>query len=72
MKSKKIEEKYTACTACRSSGKLLKFQLPMTEDVSLPVSTEPGREIQIDFSCKLQNKQVTGELYILIGIGRYI
>ena len=54
-----------------SSGKNSKNQLPMTEKISLPVLTEPGREIQIDFFGKLHNKHVTGQPYILNRIGRY-
>ena len=39
----------------------------MTEQISLPVLTEPGKEIKIAFSGKLQYKHVTAEPYILIG-----
>ena len=67
---KDIENKCSTCTACMSSGKNLKYQLPSTAKIKLPALTEPRQEIQIDSSGKLQNKHVTGEPYILIGIDR--
>ena len=51
-------------------GENLKNQLPMTEKINLPVLTELGQEIYINFFGKIQNKHVTGEPYILIGIDR--
>ena len=38
------------------SGKNLKYQLPPTEKNELPALTEPGQEIQVEFSGKLHNK----------------
>ena len=43
----------------------------MTEKISLPVLTEPGRKIQIDFSGELHNRHVNGEPYFLSGIDLY-
>ena len=40
-----------------SSGKNLKYQLPKHEFGKLKTLTEPGQEIQIDFSGKLNNKK---------------
>ena len=54
-----------------SSGKKLKNQLQMTKKDNLPVLTEPGQEIRIDFSGKLHIKHVPCEPYILIGIDQY-
>ena len=68
---KDIKLKCTTSTACMSSGKILKYQLPMTEKIRLPVLTKPGSEIKIDFSSKLHNKHVNDETYILMGIDRY-
>ena len=50
------KDKCNTCTACMSSGKNLKYQLPSTEKMKLPALAEPGQEIQIDFSGKLHNK----------------
>ena len=64
---KDIENKRGTRTACMSSGKSLKNQLPLTKKNKLPVLTEPRQEIKFDFSGKLENEHVTGEPYILIG-----
>ena len=68
---KNIANKCSTCTACMSSGKNSKYQLPLTENFRLPALTEPGPEIQTDFSGKLHSKLVTGEPYIFIGIDEY-
>ena len=49
-----------------SSGNNSKYQLLSTDEIKPPVLTGPGQEIQFDTSVKLQNKQVTGEPYILV------
>ena len=54
-----------------SSGKNLKYQLPKNEFGELKTLTEPGQEIQIDFSGKLNNKKLNGEHQILIAIDRF-
>ena len=54
-----------------SSCKNLKYHLTSTKKIKLPVLTKPGQETQLNFPFKLQNKHVTGELYILIAIERY-
>ena len=54
-----------------SSGKTLKNQLALTEKIKLPVFTELGQEIQIDFSGKLHSELVTGEPFFLIRIDWY-
>ena len=53
------------------SGKNLKYQLRSTQEIKLPVLTEPGQEIQKDFSGELHNKHVTGEPYILTKIDQH-
>ena len=53
-----------------SSRKEVRYQLTSTKNSKLPVSTESGIEIQIDFSGDLKSKNITGELYSLIGIDR--
>ena len=68
---KYIENKCSTCTACMSSGRHLKYQLPSTEEIKLPLWTEPGKEVKNDFSGKLLKKQTTGEPNILIGIDRF-
>ena len=68
---KEIEEKTKNCVACMSSGKNLKYQLPKNEFGKLKTITEPGQEIQIDFSGKLNNKKLNGEHQILIAVIRF-
>ena len=50
------ESKCSICTTCMSSGRNLKYQLPSTEKIKLPVLTEPGQEIQLDFPGKPHKK----------------
>ena len=51
-----IENKVKDCSACLASGKNLKYQLPKNHYGKLKKLTEPGQEIQIDFTGKLHNK----------------
>ena len=68
---KEIEEKTKNCVACMASGKNLKYQIPKREFGKLKTPTEPGQEIQIDFSGKLNNKKLNGEHQILIAVDRF-
>ena len=68
--NKDIEEKVKNCIACLSSGKNLKYQLPKNESGKLKTLTEPGQEIQIDFTGKLHNKKLNGE-NLLIAVDRF-
>ena len=68
---KEIEDKTKNCVACVSSGKNLKYQSPKYEFGKLKTLTEPGQEIQIDFSGKLNNKKLNGEYQRLIAIDRF-
>ena len=54
-----------------SAGKKLKYQLPKHEFGKLKTLTEPGQEIQIDFSGKLNSKKLNGDHQILIAIDRF-
>ena len=69
--TKDIEEKVKNCVACLSSGKNLKYQLPKNESGKLRTLTEPGQEIQIDFTGKLHNKKLNGENQLLIAVDRF-
>ena len=69
--TKDIEEKVKNCVACLSSGKNLKHQLPKNESGKLKTLTEPGQEIQIDFTGKLHNKKLNGENQLLIAVYRF-
>ena len=66
-----IENKAKDCTACLASGKNLKYQLPKNHYGNLKTLTEPGQEIQIDFTGKLHNKKINGDVQILIAIDRF-
>ena len=66
-----IENKAKDCTACLASGKNLKYQLPKNLYGNLKTLTEPGQEIQIDFTGKLHNKNINRDVQILIAIDRF-
>ena len=66
-----IENKVKDCTACFASGKNLKYQLPKKHYGKLEKLTEPGQELQIDFTGKLHNKNIHGEVQILIAVDRF-
>ena len=72
---KEIEEKTKNCVACMASGKNLKYQIPKREFGKLKTLTEPGQEIQIDFSGKLNNKKLNGKhsrlIAVLIAVDRF-
>ena len=69
--NKDIEDKVKSCIACMSSGKNLKYQLPKNGSGNLKTLTEPGQEIQIDFTGKLHNKKLNGENQLLIAVDRF-
>ena len=66
---KEIEEKAKNCVAFIASGKNLKYR--KREFGKLKTLTEPGQEIQIDFSGKLTNEKLNGEYQILIAVDRF-
>ena len=68
---KEIEDRTKNCVACMSSGKNLNYQIPKNETGKLKTLTEPGQEIQIDFSGKLNNKKLNGEHKLLIAVDRF-
>ena len=66
-KNHDIETKVKDCTACLASGENLNYQLPKKKHYrKLEKLSEPGQEIQIDFTGKLHNKTLSGETQILI------
>ena len=46
---KEQDKKCSTSTACMSSDKIIKYQIPLTEKITLPVLTEPGQATQIGF-----------------------
>ena len=69
--SKDSEEKVKNCISCLSSSKNLIYQKPKNESGKIKVPTEPGQEIQIDFTGNLHNKNLNGENQQLIVIDRF-
>ena len=67
-----IETKVKDCIACLASGKNLKYQLPSKHYGKLEKLTEPGQELQIDFTVKLHNQKIHGDVQILIKYGRQV
>ena len=65
------DNKCNTCTACTSSGKKIKYQIPSTGIIKLLVLTKPGQQLQTDFSGKLHSQHVTSVAYILIRISQY-
>ena len=63
--NKVIEDKVKNCKTCLASGKNLKYQKPKNESGKLKTFTEPGQEIQIDFTGKLYNKKLNGKNQLL-------
>ena len=70
-KKQDIETKVKDCTACLASGKNPNYQLPKKHYEKLETLSEPGQEIQIDFTGTLHNKKLTSELQVLIAINRF-
>ena len=68
---REIEEKTKKCVACMASVKNFKYQISKNNFVKLKTLTEPGQEIQIDFTGKLNHKKLIGEYQILIAIDRF-
>ena len=68
---KEIEDKTKNCVACMASGKNLNYQLPKNNFEKLKTLTEPGEEVQIDFTGKLNHKKLNGKHQILIAIDRF-
>ena len=66
-----IETKVKNCTACLASGNNLKYQLPKKHYGKLETLTEPGQELQIDFTGKLHNKNIHRDVQILIAIDSF-
>ena len=66
-----IENKVKDCTACFASGKNLKYKLPKKYYGKLEKLTDPGQELQIDFTGNLHNKIIHGEVQILIAVDRF-
>ena len=54
---KEIEDKTKNCVACMASGRNLNYQLPKNNFGKLKTLTEPGQEVQIDFTGKLNHKK---------------
>ena len=66
-----IETKVKDCTACLASGKNPKYQLPSKHYGKLEKLIEPGQEIQIDFTGKLHNQKIHGDVQILVAVDRF-
>ena len=68
---KDIEQRVKDCTACLAPGKNVKYQIPKNKYRKLEKLSEPGQEIQNDFTGKLHNKNLNSEPQILIAIHRF-
>ena len=68
---KDIEQKVKDCTACLATGKNLKNQILKNQYRKFGKLSEPGQELQIDFTGKLHYKNLNGEPQILIALDRF-
>ena len=68
---KDIERRVNDCTACLATGKNPKYQLQKNRYGKLENISEPGQELQIDFTGKLHNKNLNSEPQKLIAIDRF-
>ena len=66
-----VENKVTDCIACLALVRKLKYQLPNNHYGKLKSLTEPGQETQIDFTGKLLNKRINGDVHFLIAVDRF-
>ena len=58
---KDIEQKVKDCTACLATGKNLKYPVLKNQYGKLGKLSEPGQELQIDFTGKLHYKNLNGD-----------
>ena len=63
-----IETKIKDCTACLALGQNLNYQLAKNHYRKLEKLSESGQEIQIDFTGKLHNENLSGETQIAVDI----
>ena len=66
-----MENKVRNCTAFLTSGKNLQYQLQKKQFGKLGRLSQPGQEIRIDLTGKLHNKNLYGEVKILIAVDRF-
>ena len=66
-----IENQVKVCTACLASGKNLIYHKPKMYNGKLEHLSGPGQEIQIDFTGKSQNKNLQGEIQIILAVDRF-
>ena len=66
-----IDMKVKDCTSCLASGKNLKYQLSSKHYGKVEKLTETEQEIQIDFTGKLHNQEVHGDVQKLIAVERF-
>ena len=67
---REISDKAENCPSCRAAGNNLKTQLPQSEINRLENLTEPGQEIQLDFTGPIKSIS-RGDVYILVAIDRF-
>ena len=66
-----IENKVKDCIACLASGKNLKYQLPNNHYGKLKKTNRTGSRNTNDFTEKLHNKRLNGDVQILIAVDRF-
>ena len=70
-KKSDIDTKVKDCTPCLVPGKNLHYQLPSKHFGKLEKLTEPGQEIQMDYTEKLHNQNIHGDVQIIIAVDRF-
>ena len=58
------------CRICTRYGKNVKYMIPKNESKHLPLLTQPGQELQLDYAGPLEDKKGR-KIYLLTAIDRY-
>ena len=58
------------CRSCTRYGKKVKYIIPKNESKPLPLLTQPGQELQLDYAGLLED-QKGKKIYFLTAIDRY-
>ena len=58
------------CRSCTRYGKNVKYFIPKNESKPLPLLTQPGQELQLDYAGPLEDEKGK-KIYLLTAIDRY-
>ena len=67
---KDIVNRAEECRSCTRYGKNVKYIIPKNASKLLPLLTQPGQELQLDYAGPLEDKKVK-KIYLLTAIDSY-